>query len=63
MYHFEDNQAIRSAVELPLDDLLDLARRMGFEVSDVKFIECGYNDTASMLKTVYRAAFWTARKR
>ncbi|GAA6001344.1 hypothetical protein JCM10207_006617 [Rhodosporidiobolus poonsookiae] len=62
LWHFE-NDRDASSIELMLEDVKALARRIGFELSDERELQTYYTtNERSMLKHEYSAAFWTARK-
>ncbi|GAA5947393.1 hypothetical protein JCM3775_004294, partial [Rhodotorula graminis] len=62
LWHFEGDRDA-SSLELTLDDLKAVARRVGFVISDEREIEtCYTTNPRSTLRHTYRAAFWTARK-
>ncbi|GAA5874463.1 hypothetical protein JCM16303_005861 [Sporobolomyces ruberrimus] len=62
LWHFENDHEARS-IELPLEDVKDLARRIGFEILEEKEIETSYtSNPKSLLRHVYTASFWVARK-
>ncbi|TNY18323.1 N2227-domain-containing protein [Rhodotorula diobovata] len=62
LWHFEGDKDA-SSLELPLEDVKALARRIGFDISDEREIEtCYTTNPRSMLRHEYSAAFWTARK-
>ena len=58
------------ALELSLDEVLRVVELVGFELlpvnetgERVEMVECEYtSDSEAMMRWVYRAAFWTARK-
>ncbi|GAA5820008.1 hypothetical protein JCM11251_005445 [Rhodosporidiobolus azoricus] len=62
LWHFENDREA-SSIELTLEEVKALARRIGFELSDEREIETGYTtSTKSLLRHEYTAAFWVARK-
>ncbi|GAA5940830.1 uncharacterized protein JCM15063_000892 [Sporobolomyces koalae] len=62
LWHFENDHDAQS-IELPLADVKDLAKRIGFEILEEKEIETSYTtNPRSLLRHVYTAAFWVARK-
>ncbi|GAA5918889.1 hypothetical protein JCM1841_006662 [Sporobolomyces salmonicolor] len=62
LWHFE-NDHDASSIELTLDDVKALARRIGFELSEEREITTSYTtNPRSLLKHEYTAAFWVARK-
>ncbi|KAK4056676.1 hypothetical protein OIO90_002228 [Microbotryomycetes sp. JL221] len=62
LWHFENTEGARS-IELMLDDVKALARRIGFELTEEREIETRYTtNQQSMLRYEYSAAFWVATK-
>ncbi|BGO99784.1 hypothetical protein NBRC10513v2_004011 [Rhodotorula toruloides] len=62
LWHFEADRD-SSSLELPLEDVKALARKIGFELSDEREVKtCYTTNPLSMLRHEYTAAFWTARK-
>ncbi|THH05472.1 hypothetical protein EW145_g4773 [Phellinidium pouzarii] len=56
----------QAALELSLEEVHSLADKVGFEVDprSRKIIDCEYTaDKEAMMKWIYRAEFWTAKKR
>lgn len=56
----------QAALELSLEEVLSLAGMLGFEVDprSRKTIDCEYTaDREAMMKWIYRAEFWVAKKR
>lgn len=56
----------QAALELNLEEVLSLADTLGFEVdpSSRKTVDCEYTaDREAMMKWIYRAEFWIAKKR
>ncbi|KZT00712.1 N2227-domain-containing protein [Laetiporus sulphureus 93-53] len=63
LWHFENNSTNDPSVELTLEEVKTLARKIGFEISNERTIDTTYtNNTQSMLGYIYHAAFWTATK-
>ncbi|KAL4248632.1 Carnosine N-methyltransferase [Abortiporus biennis] len=63
LWHFENNSSNDPSVELNLDEVKELARKIGFEISNETTIDTTYtNNSQSMLGYVYHTAFWTAKK-
>ncbi|KAG2340538.1 N2227-domain-containing protein [Suillus weaverae] len=63
LWHFENNATNDPSVELDLDEVKMLARKIGFVISDERTIDTTYtSNSRSMLGYVYRTAFWTATK-
>ncbi|KAK7678716.1 hypothetical protein QCA50_018298 [Cerrena zonata] len=64
LWHWENNTTNDPSVELSLDEVKELARQIGFEISNERTIDTTYtNNSQSMLGYVYQAAFWTATKK
>ncbi|EPS96381.1 hypothetical protein FOMPIDRAFT_1038167 [Fomitopsis schrenkii] len=63
LWHFENNSTNDPSIELTLEEVKTLARKIGFEISNERTIDTTYtNNSRSMLGYVYHAAFWTATK-
>ncbi|PPQ79034.1 hypothetical protein CVT25_002343 [Psilocybe cyanescens] len=63
LWHWENNSSNDPSVELDMEEVKNLARRIGFEISNETTIDTTYtNNAQSMLGYVYHAAFWTATK-
>ncbi|KAF8879826.1 N2227-like protein-domain-containing protein [Infundibulicybe gibba] len=63
LWHFENNNTNDPSVELDLTEVKDLARAIGFELSNERTIDTTYtSNSAGMLGYTYHAAFWTATK-
>ncbi|TFY62950.1 hypothetical protein EVJ58_g3544 [Rhodofomes roseus] len=63
LWHFENNTTNDPSIELTLEEVKTLARKIGFEISNERTIDTTYtNNAQSMLGYVYHAAFWTAKK-
>ncbi|KAH7929022.1 N2227-domain-containing protein [Leucogyrophana mollusca] len=63
LWHFENNATNDPSVELDLEEVKVLARKIGFEISNERTIDTTYtSNSQSMLGYVYRTAFWTATK-
>ncbi|TBU63507.1 N2227-domain-containing protein [Dichomitus squalens] len=63
LWHWEGNTTNDPSVELTLDEVKALARKIGFKISNERTIDTTYtNNAQSMLGYVYHAAFWTATK-
>ncbi|KAI0634305.1 N2227-domain-containing protein [Trametes polyzona] len=63
LWHWENNTSNDPSVELTLEEVKALARKIGFEISNERTIDTTYtNNAQSMLGYVYHAAFWTATK-
>ncbi|CAL1709816.1 unnamed protein product [Somion occarium] len=64
LWHWENNSSNDPSVELDLEEVKELARQIGFEISNERTIDTTYtNNSQSMLGYVYHAAFWTATKK
>ncbi|GAA5825913.1 hypothetical protein JCM5353_004551 [Sporobolomyces roseus] len=62
LWHFENDLEARS-IELPLHDVKELAKRIGFEILEEKEIETSYtSNPKSLLRHTYTAQFWVAKK-
>ncbi|KAL7284714.1 hypothetical protein ACG7TL_002020 [Trametes sanguinea] len=63
LWHWENNTTNDPSIELTLEELKVLARKIGFEISNERTIDTTYtNNAQSMLGYVYHAQFWTAKK-
>ncbi|KZT65003.1 N2227-domain-containing protein [Daedalea quercina L-15889] len=63
LWHWENNSTNDPSIELSLEEVKALARKIGFEISNERTIDTTYtNNAQSMLGYVYHAAFWTAKK-
>ncbi|KAI0705395.1 N2227-domain-containing protein [Earliella scabrosa] len=63
LWHWENNTSNDPSVELTLEEVKELARKIGFEISNERTIDTTYtNNAQSMLGYIYHAAFWTATK-
>ncbi|GBE83482.1 Carnosine N-methyltransferase [Sparassis crispa] len=63
LWHFENNSTNDPSIELNIEEVKALARKIGFEISHERTIDTTYtNNAQSMLGYVYHAAFWTATK-
>ncbi|KII91865.1 hypothetical protein PLICRDRAFT_682358 [Plicaturopsis crispa FD-325 SS-3] len=63
LWHFENNTTNDPSIELDLEEVKVLARKIGFEISNERTIDTTYtSNSAAMLGYVYHAAFWTATK-
>ncbi|KAG2747326.1 N2227-domain-containing protein [Suillus brevipes Sb2] len=63
LWHFENNTTNDPSIELDLEELKMLARKIGFVISDERTIDTTYtSNSRSMLGYVYKTAFWTATK-
>ncbi|KAL0945887.1 hypothetical protein HGRIS_012171 [Hohenbuehelia grisea] len=63
LWHFENNNTNDPSVELDLDEVKQLCRKIGFEISNERRIPTTYtNNSKAMLGYIYDTAFWTATK-
>ncbi|KAF9817374.1 hypothetical protein IEO21_03515 [Rhodonia placenta] len=63
LWHFENNSTNDTSIELSLEEVTNLARKIGFQVTHERSIGTTYtNNAQSMLGYVYHAAFWRATK-
>ncbi|KAF8308944.1 N2227-like protein, partial [Clavulina sp. PMI_390] len=74
LWHFENSSTPSdTSIELSLDEVVTLAEKVGFDVSERRMVDATYVDMiggggkdgkeGSMLSHVYRAAYWTATKK
>ncbi|WVR08449.1 hypothetical protein IAU60_005504 [Kwoniella sp. DSM 27419] len=68
LWHFENSPTTSAtgegSIELSLDEVKELARRVGFDIKEEKMIRSTYTGIPDgMLKHEYNAAFWVATKR
>ncbi|VDC05234.1 unnamed protein product [Peniophora sp. CBMAI 1063] len=64
LWHFENNTSNDPSVELDLEEVKELARKIGFDIKDERTYDTTYvTNKQGMLGYTYRAAFWTATKR
>ncbi|WWD08395.1 hypothetical protein V865_006507 [Kwoniella europaea PYCC6329] len=68
LWHFENSPKKgpkgEGSIELSLDEVKELARRVGFDIKEEKMIKTTYTGIPDgMLKHEYNAAFWVATKR
>ncbi|KAG1456965.1 hypothetical protein G6F56_006714 [Rhizopus delemar] len=63
LYHFEESSSDDSSIELSLDQVKDVARKLGFEIKKESTVPTTYTTNPDgMLKYVYECATWTAIK-
>ncbi|KAL5478532.1 hypothetical protein ACEPAI_2716 [Sanghuangporus weigelae] len=63
LWHWENNTTNDISIELDLEEVKSLCKRMGFKLENERTIETTYtNNSQSMLGYVYKTAFWTATK-
>ncbi|KAF8153322.1 N2227-like protein-domain-containing protein [Crassisporium funariophilum] len=63
LWHWENNNTNDPSVELDMEELKSLARKIGFELSNERTIDTTYtSNSQAMLGYIYHAAFWTATK-
>jgi len=61
LWHWENNMTNDTSIELDLEQVKQLAREIGFEISNERTIDTTYtNNGESMLGYVYHASFWVA---
>ncbi|WVQ95725.1 hypothetical protein IAU59_002824 [Kwoniella sp. CBS 9459] len=68
LWHFENSPTTsptgEGSIELSLDEVKELARRVGFDLKEEKMVKTTYTGIPDgMLKHEYNAAFWVATKR
>ncbi|CAE6418216.1 unnamed protein product [Rhizoctonia solani] len=64
LWHWENNNTNDMSIELDLEEVKELARKIGFEIYNERTIPTTYTgNSESMLGYVYQASFWTATKR
>ncbi|OCF33585.1 hypothetical protein I316_04658 [Kwoniella heveanensis BCC8398] len=68
LWHFENSPTAsptgEGSIELSLDEVKELARRVGFDLKEERMIRTTYTGIPDgMLKHEYNAAFWVATKR
>ncbi|BGP16379.1 hypothetical protein JCM10213_004922 [Rhodosporidiobolus nylandii] len=62
LWHFENDREA-SSIELTLEEVKALARRIGFELSEERELQtCYTTNPRSLLRHEYTAAFWVAKK-
>ncbi|CAM0138629.1 hypothetical protein VKS41_008360 [Umbelopsis sp. WA50703] len=62
LYHFENTPG-ENSIELSLDDVRDVAQKIGFTITNEKSFSSTYTSNPnSMLKYVYECSFWRATK-
>ena len=63
LWHFENSTTGDLSIELDLDEVKEVARKIGFEIHNERRIDTIYTgNTDGMLSYVYHTAFWTATK-
>ncbi|KAJ7667264.1 N2227-domain-containing protein [Mycena rosella] len=63
LWHWENNTTNDPSIELSLAEVKELARAIGFRITDERTIDTTYTSNAQgMLGYVYHAEFWTATK-
>ncbi|KAB5592962.1 hypothetical protein CTheo_3597 [Ceratobasidium theobromae] len=63
LWHWENNNSNDMSIELDLEEVKELARKIGFEIFNERTIATTYTgNSESMLGYVYQASFWTATK-
>ncbi|KAI0049625.1 N2227-domain-containing protein [Auriscalpium vulgare] len=64
LWHFENNTSNDPSIELDLEEIKELVRQIGFEITSERNVDTTYvNNPNGMLGYVYHAAFWTATKK
>ncbi|KZV71234.1 N2227-domain-containing protein [Peniophora sp. CONT] len=64
LWHFENNTSNDPSIELDLEEVKELARKIGFDIKEERTYDTTYvSNKQGMLGYTYRAAFWTATKR
>ncbi|EKM56641.1 uncharacterized protein PHACADRAFT_194233 [Phanerochaete carnosa HHB-10118-sp] len=64
LWHWENNSSGDTSIELNVEELKELARKIGFEICDERTIDTTYtNNSQSMLGYIYHTAFFTATKK
>jgi len=63
LWHWENNTTNDPSVELDLEEVKELCKKLGFKLENERMIDTTYtNNSQSMLGYVYQTAFWTATK-
>jgi len=63
LWHWENSDTNDPSIELTLEEVKALARKIGFELSNERIIDTTYtNNAQSMMGYTYQAAFWIATK-
>ncbi|CAE7157914.1 unnamed protein product [Rhizoctonia solani] len=63
LWHWENNNTNDMSIELDLEEVKELARKIGFEIYNERTIPTTYTgNSESMLGYVYQTSFWTATK-
>ncbi|KEP53569.1 MFS general substrate transporter [Rhizoctonia solani 123E] len=63
LWHWENNNTNDMSIELDLEEVKELARKVGFEIYNERTIPTTYTgNSESMLGYVYQASFWMATK-
>ncbi|KAF8922369.1 N2227-domain-containing protein [Mucidula mucida] len=63
LWHFENNQTGDVSIELDLNEVKELCKTVGFDLSNEREIHTTYtSNSAAMLGYMYHAQFWTATK-
>ncbi|GJJ14703.1 hypothetical protein Clacol_008970 [Clathrus columnatus] len=64
LWHFENNSSGDPSIEVDLEEIKNLARKIGFDIQQERVIETSYtSDQKSMLGYIYKAEFWVATKK
>ncbi|EIE75708.1 hypothetical protein RO3G_00412 [Rhizopus delemar RA 99-880] len=63
LYHFEDSASGDTSIELSLEQVKEVAKKIGFEIKKESMVSTTYTTNPDgMLKYVYECATWTAIK-
>ncbi|TDL27902.1 N2227-domain-containing protein [Rickenella mellea] len=63
LWHWENNTTNDPSIELDVEEVKTLCRKIGFQLSNERTIDTTYtNNTQAMLGYVYHTEFWTATK-
>lgn len=63
LYHFEDSASGEASIELSLEQVKEVAKKLGFEIKKETMVPTTYTSNPDgMLNYVYDCAFWTAVK-
>ncbi|KAI8073723.1 N2227-domain-containing protein, partial [Thamnidium elegans] len=63
LYHFEDSASGEASIELSLEQVKDVAKKLGFKIKKESMVSTTYTSNPDgMLNYVYDCAFWTAVK-
>ncbi|PAV18218.1 N2227-domain-containing protein [Pyrrhoderma noxium] len=63
LWHWENNTTNDPSIELDLEEVKELCKKLGFKLENERTIQTNYaNNSQSMLGYTYQASFWTATK-